>query len=406
MTDGREVVIARLGAQGDGIADGEGEPTFVPFALPGERWRLDGDAQIVERSPDRVEPICRHFTRCGGCTAQHMSAALYASWKTAILRQAFASRGIKPPLESMRRVEARSRRRAFFGVAAKGRQIVIGFREEGQHVLVDLDECPVLDPAIVAALPRLREMAGLLLKGDTSGRLTVTKLDAGLDVDFEVGRKVIGPELAAALAHHAEGAHLVRLSVDGDAIAMRSSPRLTLGGVGVEPPAGIFLQAVPEAERLMTELILAALPRKVKRIADLFCGVGTFTFALARHAEVLAVDGDKRAVECLAYAARHASGLKKVETRVRDLFREPLSRKELEGFDCVVFDPPRAGASAQAGMIAKSKVPVAIAVSCSAATLARDCRTLLDGGYRLSKVTPVDQFLFTPHVEAVAVLTR
>ena len=185
----------------------------------------------------------------------------------------------------------------------------------------------------------------------------------------------------------------------------RASPSLRLGDAEVVPPPGAFVQAVAEAEAAMAALVAAA-AAKAKRVADLFCGVGTFTFPLARTARVLAIDGDKGAIAALSAAARRVQGLKPIETKVRDLLQTPLSAKELDGLDAVIFDPPRAGAAAQAEQLARSKVPVVVAVSCNPATLARDARILVDGGYRLRAVTPIDQFLFSAHVEAVAVFER
>jgi 23S rRNA (uracil1939-C5)-methyltransferase len=318
---------------------------------------------------------------------------------------AFAHRGIAIEPPPLVRIGHGSRRRAVLGAACKGGRLLLGFREEGQHRLVDLEQCVVLDPLIVAALPSLRALAGVLVGEGKSARVTVTRLDAGLDVDVEAGVKVIAPDTAGKLAAIAEAARLVRLTVDRDTLAMRASPVLTVGGAAVEVPPGVFVQAVAAAETALTSLVLAPLG-KVKRIADLFCGIGTFTFPLARRAEVLAVDGDKRAVAALAHAAKRAQGTRRIEAKTRDLFREPLSRKELEGFDAVVFDPPRAGAEAQAAMIAKSAVPLAIAVSCNPATLARDARVLLEAGFALESVTAVDQFLYAAHIEAVAVFRR
>ncbi len=288
----------------------------------------------------------------------------------------------------------------------RGGDVVIGFREEGQHKLVDLEECPVLDPAIVAAVRKLREMARLAMPEGQGGRLIVTRLDRGLDVSFDNGVKDLEPSARAELASLAQGADIIRLTVAGELIVLGGTPTITIGGVAVEPVPGAFLQAVPEAEAMLIEQVLAALPRKPKRIADLFSGIGTFTFALARRATVAAFDGDKRAIGALSAAAKRAQGLKPIEARVRDLFREPLSPRELDPFDVVVLDPPRAGAAAQAERLAKSKVPIVIAVSCNPATLARDARVLIDGGYTLGPVTPIDQFLFSPHVEAVTVLSR
>jgi 23S rRNA (uracil1939-C5)-methyltransferase len=216
---------------------------------------------------------------------------------------------------------------------------------------------------------------------------------------------VAGPEAAAELADLTARHGIARFMLNGDLIALRAKPALTFAGVSVALPPKAFVQAAPEAEAMMTNLVVAA-AGKAKNVADLFCGIGTFTLPLARKARVLAVDGDRAAVAALKEAARHAQGTKVIEAKVRDLSREPLSRMELHPFDAVLFDPPRAGAKAQAEALAGSKVPVVIAVSCNPATLARDARILVDGGYRIERVSPIDQFVFSAQVEAIAVLRR
>lgn len=407
MGDFGTVEIVRLGSQGDGIAEMPGGAVFVPFALPGERWELaaDAPAKRLTASPQRAEPPCRHFGTCGGCMAQHMAADLYDAWKRDVVVQAFAHRGINVEVAPLRRIAAGSRRRAFFGVARHGDGITIGFREEGQHRLIDLAECVILDARIVAALPQLRELAELVLpQAGAAGRLIVTLLDHGLDVAFETAEKP-SADVLQLLAQLAQRAGIVRLTVGRDEIRAGVPVVLHLAGVAVEPPVGIFLQAVPEAEQAMADLILEGVG-KAKAVGDLFCGLGTFTFALARRARVLAVDGDKRAVAALVQGSKGARGVKPIEVKVRDLFREPLSARELDGLDAVVFDPPRAGAQAQCDRLAKSKVKTVVAVSCNPATLARDARLLIDGGFTLNAVTPIDQFVYSPHIEVVAVFRR
>ncbi len=407
MDDRGIVEIERLGAKGDGVFSTPDGAAYVPFALPGERWRLNGDdpAELITSAADRQQPLCRHYMQCGGCLAQHMSAELYRDWKQASLRDAFAHRGIDAKIEPMRFVAPGSRRRAFFGVARRGDQVVLGFRQEGRHTLVDLSECPILDPAIVAAMTALREIARLALPPDASGRLVVTRVDGGLDVSIEGGKAELGPAVRAGLAKMATESRLQRLAVDGTAIAMMGAPTLQLGGVTVELPSGAFLQAVPEAEAIMIELVTAAVG-KAKRVADLFSGLGTFAFPLARKSRVLAVDSERRVIDALIKGARGATGLKPIETKVRDLMGEPLSRNELTGFEAAVLDPPRAGAKAQVEVLARTQVPRIVMVSCNPATLARDARTLIDGGYKLGTVTPIDQFLFSPHLEVVAIFNR
>lgn len=408
MAEGAEVVISCLGAKGDGVATLAGEAVYVPFALPGERWRLAGDAwERLADSSERATSACRHFLRCGGCVAQHMSPALYRAWKRGLVVDAFRHRGIAAEVQPLVVVDAASRRRAFFGVERRGDAVVIGFREEGEHTLVDLTECPVLDPLIVAAVPGLRALARRVMADrGAGGRLVVTRLDHGLDVSFDNGRKDLSLHEKAETAALARELGLVRLVVGGEPMVATGRPAVTVGGVAVEIEPGLFLQAVPQAERLMADLCVAALPRSAKKVADLFSGVGTLTLPIARRASVTAYDSDRRAIDALNGAVRHAQGLKPVTALVRDLFRDPLSVRELASFDAVVLDPPRAGAAAQAERLAKSKVPLAIAVSCNPATLARDARALIDGGYRMGPVTPIDQFLYSAHVEAFAVFRR
>ena len=412
MPDTQQLTIARLGAQGDGIADTPAGVVYVAFTLSGETVRAEVDGErgrlieVLTGSADRTLPICRHFARCGGCTAQHMAPERYLAWKADQLRAAFTQRGLVIEPKPVVAIGPGQRRRAVFSAIRTGRGVVLGFHEAGTHDIVDLECCPVLSPEIEKALPGLRALIEPLLSRRGEARITVTAADNGLDVSVEETSRELDAALRSEVAKAAADLRLVRFAVGGDQIYESAAPELRFGKATAIPPAGVFLQASREAERRMAELILAALPKRTKRVADLFCGLGTFTFPLAARTEILAIDGDAKAIEALKRAANHATALKPIEARTRDLFREPLSRKELEGFDAVVMDPPRAGAKAQSEMLAKSKVGTVIAVSCAPATLARDVRILVDAGYKLESITPIDQFVFSAHVEAVAVLRR
>jgi 23S rRNA (uracil1939-C5)-methyltransferase len=402
-----EVEIVRLGAQGDGVAEAaDGRPRFVPFALPGERVHVIDDAMpevMGPASPDRRAPICRHFGICGGCVAQHMSDNLYADWKRGIVVEAFRQRGLVPEIAPLLRVPPGSRRRAVLTCKRAGEGIILGYHGRRSHALFDLEECPVLVPGIVAGLPGLRAIAGLLPVGES--RFTVLATPVGLDVSVEGKLRSPNAKTAAAMARIAADHRFARITLSGETIIERASPVLQTSGVGVMPPPGAFVQAVAGAEDTLAAAVMDRIGRP-KRAADLFCGLGTFAFALARRSRVSAFDSDQAAVAALQAAARHASGLKPVEAQVRDLFREPLSPLELVPFDAVVLDPPRAGAKAQCEALAKSQVPGIVYVSCDPATLARDARALVDAGYRLGQVVLVDQFLFTAHVELVMAFTR
>ena len=402
-----ELDIARLGAQGDGIAETNNGPRYVPFALPGERVRLAANGMpdvVSSASGDRAAPVCRHFGTCGGCVAQHMSDRLYADWKRSILVDAFRHHGLQAEIAPLRRIALGSRRRAVLTARQEaGGSVTLGYHRRKSTDLVDIEECPILEPAIVARLGALRSIAAAMPGRDI--RLTVLLTHGGLDVSVNHDGRRPGPDAIAGLAQIAAAHGIARITLNGETVMDRAVPTLSFGGINAVPPPGIFVQAAEAAEVEISRLVVDTVGRS-KRVADLFCGVGTFTLPLARRSRVLAVDGDQAAIAALASAGRHAQGLKPIETKLRDLFREPLSPRELKDFDAVVFDPPRAGAKAQAERLAQSLVPLVVAVSCDPGTLARDLRILVDGGYNIDAVTPIDQFLFSAHVEAVAVLRR
>ncbi len=407
MADAETFAITALGAQGDGIASGAAGTVFVPFALPGERWAraASGFAMRSEPSPDRQTAPCRHFGVCGGCVAQHMTPSAYARWKRQILVDAFQKADINAAVAPLRTISSGSRRRLVLSARMLPSGVAIGFHERASDRLLPIDECTIADPMIIEALPALRQLAGRLLPRRDEMRMTVTRCDTGLEVAIEGGKEAIDAADRAMLADVTAKARILRLAVDRDVVIRHGDPILTIGTVKVVPPPNVFLQASAEAERALIELVLAAVG-KAKAVADLFSGLGTFSLPLAAKARVLAVDSDAVALGALDAAARNTQGLKPIEIRTRDLMREPLARKELEGFDAVVFDPPRAGAETQAAMLAKSTVGKVVAVSCNPTSLARDAGILLDGGFELVELTPIDQFLYSHHLEAVAVFAR
>lgn len=413
-----ECEITRLGAQADGIAEVEGRQVFVPYALTGEVVRAEVDGprgrliEVVRASPERVTPVCRHFGVCGGCAIQHLACDKYNAWKRGIVAAAFASRGLDVEIADMISVGHGARRRAVFTAARDGREIALGFHAAGSHDIVDLAECAVVDASIVRLLPALKSLVAPLVPSRGEMRIMVLAAANGLDVAIEVEGPIEGPRQSlsagqrARLGAGAAELKLLRFSLNGDPLYQLAEPYVTMGAAHVTPPPGVFLQASAEAEAAMARIVVEALPKRAKRAVDLFSGMGAFSFWLATRVKVLAIDSDANAISALEAGKRHVQGLKPIDAKVRDLMREPLSRKELEGFDLAVFDPPRAGAQPQAEMLSKSAVPIVVAVSCNPATLARDARILVDGGYKLLRATPIDQFLYSPHVEVVAVFTR
>ncbi|UES37020.1 class I SAM-dependent RNA methyltransferase [Roseibium aggregatum] len=406
----REIEITTLGHRGDGVAETETGPIYVAGALPGEIVRakvVDGRAQkpVIEKpSPDRIEPVCRHYSACGGCSVQHLAEEPYLVWKSGLVEKALRDRGIETEVSGTIAATMGGRRRAVLTATRAGRHTLLGYHEKASHRLVDIAECPVLDPVIVEALPGLKSLASEVLPKKGELRMTVLVTTTGLDVALDKADKGYERKIPA-LSQKVVDQNLARLSVNGEVILELRPPLLDMGGIGIVAAPGGFAQATLAAEHALSKLVINGVG-KAKTIADLFSGVGTFALRLGRQANVHAVEGDAAALAAFDKALRKPQGLKKVTFERRDLSRRPLVKEELEPYDAVVFDPPRAGAQAQAEQLALSKVKTIVAVSCNPATLARDLRILLDGGYVLQSVTPVDQFHYSPHIEAVAVLTR
>ncbi len=406
-----EVDILRLGARGDGVAEGPDGPIFVPFTLPGERAAIEPDGSdnhaalldVLVRSPERIEPICPHFGLCGGCALQHMEEGAYLAWKREQVGQAMKSRGLETEIEPVRPVPVGSRRRATFTLGRSQQGVALGYRRARSHDLIDIDICPILSPRIVKRLSKLKTALAPLLGRKREARVGMTETETGLDIIME-GVKPSEAALTRVVGDAAKFG-VARITVGGDSLLPGAPPTVRFGPAQVKLPAGAFLQASAEAETVMTALVREGVGR-AKRIADLFAGLGTFTLALAETGAVDAFEADEAALAALSEAVRHTPKLKPVRTVCRDLFIAPVGGKELHRYDTVVFDPPRAGAAAQAEALAKSKVKKIVAVSCNPGTLARDLRILVDGGYRLTRVVPVDQFLFSSHVEVVAHLER
>lgn len=405
-----EVLVTRMGAQGDGIAEGPAGPLFVPYGLPGERVRgeIEGErlkiAEVADASADRIAPECVHFGTCGGCLLQHWRRAPYLAWKRGLVVDALARERIEADVAEVVDAHGAGRRRVIFHARQYGARTVVGFAERRSHAMVDLSACPVLAPALRDALPAAREVAGLLASLRKPLDIQVAASETGLDLDVR-GSGPLPPLLTMDLAAIAERFALARITRHGELVLQRAAPVLVMGRARVEMPPAAFLQATAEGEEKLAEAVKAG-TMGARRVADLFAGMGTFALRLAEAARVHAVEGNAAAMAALLKAVRATAGLKGVAGEARDLFRRPLLADELSAFDAVVMDPPRQGAEAQARQLAGARLGRLVYVSCNAATFARDARMLLDGGWRLEGVTPFDQFRYSPHVELVGVFTR
>jgi 23S rRNA (uracil1939-C5)-methyltransferase len=404
------LTIDRLGAQGDGIAATAAGPVYVPFTLPGEKVAVERKAsratlvELLEPSPQRVAPPCRHFGICGGCSLQHLEAEAYLAFKHERVVEALRTQHIEAEIAATVPSPPASRRRLTFSVRRTNLGTLFGYSRALSHEIVDIVECPIALPEIEAALPKLRALSTIVATAAAPFHVTVIATSTGLDVAFAESGSLEATRRGEAI-RFAIANRIARLSVDGEILVEPVKPAVSFGKVFVTPPPGGFLQAVASAEAAMAGLVATHL-RPAKRVADLFSGAGAFALRLAETAEVHAVEEDAAALAALDRGRRSTPGLKPVTIERRDLFRRPLTAKELARFDAVVFDPPRAGAEEQSQQIARSDVRLVAAVSCNPATLARDLRILIDGGYALKSVTPIDQFLWSAHVEAVALLEK
>jgi len=418
------LTIDKLGAQGDGIGEYEGLPVYVPLTLPGElvtvniveKKRGGLNAQLVsvdQPSASRREPECKHFGSCGGCQLQQLDTEYYQQWirdraGLALSQHGFEDVTILEPFFA----SAASRRRAAFKIHKGGSGTVLGFNAKNSHQIINLSECPVTSNSIMQITPALKSVLNKILPPRSVATVHCTAASNGLDILVESNLKLDlqSRELLAEFATTHDIASL-HWQEDGlmDPVAIRREPVMDFAKVKVPLPPASFIQVSEACEREMVTHVVEAC-KGYHRVADLFCGIGTFSFPLARDHQLLAVEGAQSAIQSLELARNSSTAqgarLKKIITKHRDLFRRPLSSGELAGFEAVVIDPPRAGAQAQMIELASSTVKRIVSVSCNPNTFARDARILVDGGYSLDSVLPVDQFLWSSHLELVGVFTR
>ncbi len=411
--------ILEVGARGDGVAEENDQRYFVPFTLPGEIVEAEpGDTrgegivadliEVLAPSRHRETPPCAHFGWCGGCALQHWRADAYTAWKVSLIERALKLRGVAAPLFEKPLVGVPGeRRRVDFVLRRQGRRVQAGFHERASARVVDIANCTIARPSLVALLPPLRAALAEILPDGASADAVANETDGGLDVLIRPHKRLdLSIERRQRLVELAEAANLARLSwgdrATSEPIVARRAPLLILGDITVEVPPAAFLQASKRAEQTMRAAV-TAWAGDAPKLADLFSGIGSLT--IGRPGKLSLFEGDKAALAAADAAARKLGG-NRVTAERRDLFRNPVLAKDLNAFDAVVLDPPRAGAMAQVAELARSTVKKIVYASCDPGSFARDARVLQDGGYRLEKLMPIDQFLWSAHVELIALLTR
>lgn len=420
MTQDIELIIEKIGSGGDGIATHDGQTIYVAGTAPQDKvlvrlgqGRGEGKAakllRVITPSPLRQQPPCKNYERCGGCNVQHLTASAVQEWKSEQGRTILARFGVVPEIwHDPVFVPDGTRRRATFAASVRGKTLRLGYHAARSHEIVDLPDCLVLTPMLQKLLQSMRSYLPRLIGDGKAADIFVQEVDGLLDVLITGG---VEPKLQEreAAADMMQACGLVRLSWrkkerdEPETLVQQCGVIKRSGVLSVELPSGAFLQPSREGEAALVSAVLRSIDGEKNNIADLFAGCGTFSGVLLQKGKVHAVEGDGAALKALGHAARFAAGL---TVERRDLFREPMSVKELQKFNVVVFDPPRVGAAAQAAQIAKSDVKMVIAVSCNPATLARDGAALIEGGYQIVSAQLIDQFSWAAHSEVVVAFKK
>ena len=406
-----EVNIDFVGHQGDGVAHDNGQAIYIPYTLEGERVSVEGKGprrevkSILEPSPERIEPICKHFGNCGGCQLQHMNESRYLEWKMGLVTDPLSKAGIEVKPDDILSFKDASRRKCVFNARRTPQGMQLGYMEKSSTDVIAINNCPVLVPEINDQLDAIRDLANSTPTTKNPLRISVLVTRNGLDISIEDAKPMSETErqvlIKKAIAHK-----FSRLTVNQEILIKIAEPTIEIANTLVSPPPSAFVQALKPSEDAMSDIVASHL-KSCKQVADLYCGIGTFALRLAENSSVYAVEESAAALDSLDQAWRQTGGkLKQIKTEKRNLERRPVTFGELKKMDGLVFDPPRAGAELQCKQIAKSRVKKVAAVSCNPVTLAIDLEILIAGGFSVKRIVPVDQFKYTPHVEVVVLLER
>lgn len=405
-----EILITEFGAEGDGVGYVSDEKIFVPFTAPGDNVIVEIERvkkriyvhlkEILQASPLREKAPCQHFGICGGCRLQHLNNQTYEMFKSDHVKRHLDFFGVHDYIrEPIQRVPPKVRRRITLQYRKRSDVMTLGFAVRGTHRLIDVKECHLVLPTIERFIPVLREFLNQWLNSG-SGHVNILATAVGLDVDIHNGQiKRLDLTDHERLTQFAHENNLARISYKNRVIVEYRTPVLSFGGIPVAVSAQGFLQASDTADQLLQQAVEKFLPEKRDRIADLFCGRGTFTLHLQKWGRVDGYELDGPALQALAVTVKNYN--LPVQTHARNLFDNPLMAAELSVYDVVVIDPPRAGALQQCQQLAAAQVSTIIYISCNPASFARDAKILQEGGYSVQFITPIDQFLWSEHLELV-----
>lgn len=435
------VKITHIGGRGDGVGTAEysyqyqtkTHQVFVPDTLPGEEviaqpTHINGQGiqgvltELITSAPERKSPDCGASPRCGGCQFQHMSFEAYQKWKDSQIHHIFEKFNIEPHhWRAPFTASPQMRRRARVAFRRRKDDVIIGFRERSTHHIIFPEDCHILAPSLYETIIQLRDDILQCLHNGLFGEIDITLCDNGCDVSVHYDTSW-PEEVMRDLTIKAASSSIIRLTMiekgtDPYLLFTSQTPaiRWTLpkgaskNAITLHPAPASFLQADRQAEQVMAHDIYDALS-SCEMILDLFSGSGTLSAPLLFRdpapRKISAYDSGKDAIACYEALAHQAGKSMQLDTNVRNLFHAPLTAKELEAYDGVILDPPRAGASAQMPTIANSRIGHVIMVSCNPHSFAKDAALLLEGGYQCQWARHIDQFLLTSHSEVIAYFTK
>ena len=396
-------IILTLNSRAEGVtADG----TRVPRALPGEEIALgkENKFKIILPSKDRITPVCAHYKGCGGCSMQHSTQSFIKDWKSNVIKSCLSARGLETIIKPILTSKTNSRRRVtLHGIKTK-KSVTVGFFKRNTHELISTPSCELVNPEILSAFSLFEEITLIGATRKSIIEISVTVSKEGLDLNILNGKKLDNQSIMK-ITGLCESFNIARITWNEDLLANFLNPTIVFQGIAITPPPNAFLQATEQGQEiLITNAMLSVFDSD--KVIDLFSGCGTFTLPAAKRSEVLAIDKTKSMLIAIDQAWRETTGLKKVTSRSQDLFKEPVGKEELNSFDAAIIDPPRVGAEAQSHELAKSHIKRISSVSCNPRTFSRDAKILVDSGFKLDWVQPIDQFLWSSHIELVAQFSR
>jgi len=381
-----EVTIESLGGLGDGIASLGGKPIFIPKSCVGDRLEVNivqeksdkfhgAISKVLSPGPTRQPAPCSHFEQCGGCTMQQLAPASYREFKTRMLHGALAQAGFPSPESSVLFLPPHTRRRVECKIHYDNGKVQLAFHALRSHTPVIISECPVLHPELEALIAPLGEALSELPFAEQLFSVSLTKADSGIDLllTFKKGDINALPNLDWLGKKLSLGRISAQIPDSKPKILSQLHPvEMQLGDYAITLPPGAFLQATAEGQTALVNAVMEATIGQSSAV-DLFCGIGTYSFPLSRKMKTHAVEGEKDMVEAIrSAAARH--GIKNLSSEQRDLMQFPLTAKELNAYE--------------------------------AATFARDAAILKKSGFALTSAQGIDQFLWSQHLEIVAVFRR